>query len=55
VYTHIHDNFGKTGEENEDLHLLPFEGLIDYQSIIDNKDTKFVEKLKGKYEQKSEQ
>ena len=38
VYTHIHDNFGKTGEENEDLHLLPFEGLIDYQSIIDKLD-----------------
>ena len=34
LYTHIHDNFGKTGVENEDIHVLPFEGNIDYKRIM---------------------
>lgn len=38
MYTHFHDNYGKTGENVEDKHLLPFEGIIDYQSIIDKLD-----------------
>lgn len=32
--THIHDNFGKSKEaEHDDLHLLPFDGNIDYAKI----------------------
>ncbi len=34
--THIHDNFGKPNDPNAngDLHLLPFDGNIDYQKMI---------------------
>ncbi len=31
VYTHIHDN---TCEHNKDLHLLPFDGKIDYTRTV---------------------
>ena len=36
IATHIHDNFGR-GEEKEgdpDLHLLPFDGNIDYEHVM---------------------
>ena len=32
--THIHDNFGKSPEAlNDDLHLLPFDGNIDFAAV----------------------
>lgn len=33
--THIHDNFGKTDDlsANDDLHLLPFDGNLDFQKV----------------------
>lgn len=37
--THIHDNFGQkdphTVTWDDDLHLLPFEGNIDYESVAE--------------------
>lgn len=40
VATHIHDNFGRKeeGEENTDLHLLPFDGNIDYEKMMQKLD-----------------
>lgn len=35
IYTHIHDNMGKTTYTKEDKHLLPFEGIIDFKYIMD--------------------
>ncbi len=37
ICTHIHDNFGiqEPAQEGTDLHLLPFDGDIDYKSAID--------------------
>ncbi len=40
AYTHIHDNMGRVtfrGESN-DFHLLPFDGRIDYQKVVDRLD-----------------
>ncbi len=36
ICTHIHDNFGKNDERPDggDLHLLPFDGNIDYQKMM---------------------
>ena len=36
VYTHIHDNFGiqEKNQEDTDIHLLPFEGDIDYKDMM---------------------
>jgi sugar phosphate isomerase/epimerase len=36
VCTHLHDNFGRdeTATADGDLHLLPFDGNIDYKKII---------------------
>ncbi|MCQ2433237.1 MAG: sugar phosphate isomerase/epimerase [Clostridia bacterium] len=33
VYTHIHDN---TCEYNRDLHMIPFDGKIDYRRVTDH-------------------
>ncbi len=36
IATHIHDNFGQTPglEAHDDLHLLPFDGNIDYADLM---------------------
>ncbi|MBR6773486.1 MAG: sugar phosphate isomerase/epimerase [Clostridia bacterium] len=36
IATHIHDNFGKSSEweEKTDLHLLPYDGDIDYRKMM---------------------
>ena len=36
VYTHIHDNFGikEKYQEGTDMHLLPFDGNIDYADVM---------------------
>ncbi len=36
LYTHIHDNLGRGDERvgNPDRHMLPFEGTVDYKSIM---------------------
>jgi sugar phosphate isomerase/epimerase len=31
VCTHIHDNFG---EHNRDLHMLPFDGNVDFEGVV---------------------
>ena len=40
VATHIHDNFGKKfdREENTDLHLLPYDGNLDYHKMMQKLD-----------------
>ena len=40
ICTHIHDNFGCTDGKNSDpdIHLLPFDGNVDYQRCIDKMD-----------------
>ncbi len=41
IYTHIHDNFGRdcaNKEADGDFHLLPFDGNIDYQKMVDKLD-----------------
>ncbi len=40
ICTHIHDNYGRTDGKNNDpdIHLLPFEGNVDYQRCIDKMD-----------------
>ncbi len=37
ICTHIHDNFGIKSKDQEgtDLHLLPFDGDVDYKSAMD--------------------
>ena len=37
-YTHFHDNFGKLDKKDIDLHMLPFDGAVDYQKVIDKLD-----------------
>ncbi len=32
--THLHDNFGRPDDGDGDLHLLPFDGNIDYKNMI---------------------
>ncbi len=36
IATHIHDNFGRgdTEEGNPDLHILPFDGNLDYERMM---------------------
>jgi sugar phosphate isomerase/epimerase len=34
ICTHIHDNFGYTPDSDPDLHLLPFDGNIDYKKMM---------------------
>ena len=38
IYTHIHDNFGISKNGDADLHMLPFEGDIDYKKMIEKLD-----------------
>lgn len=39
--THIHDNFGFEGNPNgnDDMHVLPFDGNIDFQTVMDKLNT----------------
>jgi len=37
-HTHFHDNFGKVTLTHDDLHMLPFDGKIDYQKVMDKLD-----------------
>ena len=37
TYTHIHDNFGRSKDDyygDPDLHLMPFDGEIDYSRVV---------------------
>ena len=37
AYTHIHDNFGRSKDDyygDPDLHLMPFDGEIDYSRVV---------------------
>ena len=41
VCTHVHDNFGRDRRDfscDPDIHLLPFDGNIDYQKVINKLD-----------------
>ena len=40
ICTHIHDNLGRDFEKvgSPDMHLLPFDGNVDYQRAVDKLD-----------------